>query len=42
VPQAEQQFRSLQERLCRAGLPVYHSIEGACKAIDAYLSFHDK
>jgi len=36
----EQHFRALQQRYVDAGLPVYYSMQGACKAIDRFMRYH--
>ena len=42
LPSEEQHFLALQQRYVEAGLPVYHSMSGACQAIDRFLRYHKK
>jgi len=37
-----QRTLELQQKCCDAGLPVYHSIKSAAKAIDRFLRYHEK
>jgi len=38
----DQVFVTLQQRYYEAGLPVYHSMSGACRAIDRFLRYHKR
>jgi len=37
-----QRALELQQRYCEAGLPVYHSVASAAKAINRFLRYHEK
>lgn len=41
IPREEQHFQAVRQRLVEAGLPVYHSMSGACQAIDRFLRYHE-
>ncbi|RLC95617.1 MAG: CoA-binding protein [Chloroflexi bacterium] len=40
IPWEHEHFLALQRRYCQAGIPVYHSMASACRAIDRFMRYH--
>ncbi|MCX5998674.1 MAG: CoA-binding protein [Chloroflexi bacterium] len=42
VPADKERYLALERRYYEAGLPVYRSVSGACRAVDRFMRYHER